>query len=376
MSDPIATEADRRWLAAAIRYAERHVGLTATNPSVATLIVARNAGRDIVVGRGITALGGRPHAEAAALGEAGERARGATAYVTLEPCAHHGRTPPCAEALVAAGIARVVSASADPDVRVDGRGHGILRAAGLTVVPGLLAREAAERLSGYLTRHARNRPQVTLKIAVSRDGKIGRRGGGQVKITGPVADRQTHLVRAQSDAILVGIGTVAEDDPRLDCRLPGLGARSPRRIVLDPMLRLDPASAFARGAKSLPTQLAVLPNVDGMRRQALEAMGFGFLACETVPGTGRVALPELLEDLGATGTMTVLVEGGATIARSFLAEDLVDRLILVEGPVTIGADGVDAPVTLPEAKTRFRLARHDRFGEDLWHEFDLRGPHR
>ena len=197
---------DERFMAAAIRLAMRHSGITGTNPSVATLIVRdeKDGQGPRIVGRGITALGGRPHAEAQALREAGEAARGATAYVTLEPCAHHGRTPPCAEALVAAGIARVVSAAADPDPRVNGKGHAILTAGGLEVTPGILAAEAASDLSAYLTRHAKNRPEVTLKMALSADGCLGVRGGGQVHITGPVANRQTHLVRARHDAILIG----------------------------------------------------------------------------------------------------------------------------------------------------------------------------
>ena len=208
-------ETDLRFMAAAIRLAERHVGLTGTNPSVSTLIVRRDGGVARIVGRGITALGGRPHAETAALAEAGEAARGATAYVTLEPCAHHGRTPPCAEALVAAGVARVVSASADPDPRVDGKGHAILRAAGIEVVPAVMAKEAARTISGYLTRHLRHRPEVTLKMALSADGMIGLKGRGQVAITSALANAQTHLVRARSDAILVGIGLLLSVKPVL-----------------------------------------------------------------------------------------------------------------------------------------------------------------
>lgn len=368
MSDPVATEADRRWLAAAIRYAERHVGLTATNPSVATLIVAKSNGREIVVGRGITALGGRPHAEAAALGEAGERARGATAYVTLEPCAHHGRTPPCAEALVRAGIARVVAGAADPDPRVNGRGHAILRAAGLEVVPSVLAKEAAEPISGYLTRHRKGRPQVTLKMALSSDGMIGMRGGGQVFITGPVANAQTHLERARTDAILVGIGTALEDDPSLTCRLPGLADRSPARIVVDPRLDLPMSSQLVRDARTVPTFLVANGSANEGRRRALRESGVEFLAAAP-DESGRVALPELLEDLGARGFATLLVEGGATLGQAFLDEDLVDRLILVYGPRPIGSEGVVAPMDRRAAEAEFSLRRQALFGEDAWYEF-------
>ncbi|NDW02989.1 bifunctional diaminohydroxyphosphoribosylaminopyrimidine deaminase/5-amino-6-(5-phosphoribosylamino)uracil reductase RibD [Jiella pacifica] len=362
---------DRRFMAAAIRYAMRNVGRTGTNPSVATLIVRDESdGRGPrIVGRGVTALGGRPHAEAGALAEAGELARGATAYVTLEPCAHHGRTPPCAEALVRAGIARVVSAAADPDPRVNGKGHGMLLAGGVSVTPQVMAGEAARTIEGYLTRHRLGRPGVTLKLALSRDGRIGVRGGGQVKITGPTSDAQTHLVRARHDAILVGAGTALEDDPRLDCRLPGLGDRSPARIVLDPHLRTSPEMTVARTARTVPTMIATYQSSDAGRRAALAVEGVSFVACVPDPETGRVALPELLEDLAATGITSIMVEGGATIAASFLDASLVDRLILAEGAIEIGEDGLKAPIDVDGARRRFDLLRQDVFGADRWFEF-------
>src|SRR5690606_33021789 len=259
---------DRRYMAASIRLSRRNLGLTATNPSVGTLIV-----RDgVVVGRGVTAIGGRPHAEPQALAEAGSLAEGATAYVTLEPCAHHGRTPPCADALVTAGVARVVGAASDPDPRVSGKGYAILREAGIEVVEGVLANEAADLLAGYLTRARLKRPEVTLKLAVSSDGMIGRRGEGQVAITGAVSRRQVHRMRAESDAILIGIGTALADDPELTCRLPGLEARSPARIVLDAALRLPVASKLAAGARQTPVLLASSVEADGERRAALAAL--------------------------------------------------------------------------------------------------------
>lgn len=362
---------DERFMAAAIRLAMRHSGITGTNPSVATLIVRdeKDGQGPRIVGRGITALGGRPHAEAQALREAGEAARGATAYVTLEPCAHHGRTPPCAEALVAAGIARVVSAAADPDPRVNGKGHAILTAGGLEVTPGILAAEAASDLSAYLTRHAKNRPEVTLKMALSADGCLGVRGGGQVHITGPVANRQTHLVRARHDAILIGAGTLFEDDPGLDCRLPGLSTRSPRRIVIDPDLRTPLDIGLVRTAQTTPTFIVARPDTDGEHREALRRAGVTLVSCDTDAESGRVALPELMDDLGAIGILNVLVEGGAKVGESFLAAGLVDRLILVQGTVTIGENGLKAPIDLEEAKRRFRPTRRYRFGVDDWHEF-------
>lgn len=357
------SEADRRFMAAAIRLSRRNLGLTATNPSVGTLIV-----RDgVVVGSGVTAVGGRPHAEPQALAEAGERARGATAYVTLEPCAHHGRTPPCAEALVAAGVARVVGAASDPDPRVSGKGYAILRAAGIEVVEGVLAAEARDMLAGYLTRSVSKRPEVILKLAVSADGMIGRRGEGQVAITGPVSRRQVHLMRAESSAILVGIGTALADDPELTCRLAGLEARSPARIVLDAALRLPPSSKLAATARAVPVLLASSVKADEARRQALAALGVGFLAVEL--HEGRIALPELLEDLGAQGYMTLMVEGGAETARHFLDEGLIDRIALFTGPAAIGKGGVASPVLPSSVPSGFRRVRQARFGDDLYNEY-------
>lgn len=360
-------ETDRRFMAAAIRLSRRNLGLTATNPSVGTLIVRDDGGGPRIVGRGITAIGGRPHAEAEALAEAGSDARGATAYVTLEPCAHHGRTPPCAEALVRAGVARLVGAAADPDARVSGKGYEILRAGGLDVTPRIMAAEAADLLKGYLTRSTSKRPEVTLKLALSPDGMIGRSGDGQVAITGPIARRQVHRLRAESDAILVGIGTALADDPELTCRLPGLEKRSPIRIVLDRDARLSPTSKLASGARETPVLLATAIDADVGRRAALEQLGVGFIACDV--HEGRIALPELLEDLAARGVLTLLVEGGAETARQFLAEGLVDRLILFVGPEPIGEAGIASPVDLAAIPTDFHLLRRDVFGDDVCFEF-------
>ncbi|MBB3235128.1 bifunctional diaminohydroxyphosphoribosylaminopyrimidine deaminase/5-amino-6-(5-phosphoribosylamino)uracil reductase RibD [Phyllobacterium endophyticum] len=364
MSQMAVSDLDRRYMAAAIRLSRSHQGLTGTNPSVATLIV-----RDgVIVGRGVTALGGRPHAETQALLEAGERARGATAYVTLEPCAHHGRTPPCANALVTAGVARVVSAASDPDERVAGRGYAILRSGGIEVEENVLRAEAADYLAGYLIRSSKKRPEVTLKLALSRDGFIGTRGGGQVGITGAESRAQVHLMRAESDAILVGIGTVLADDPLLTCRLPGLESRSPIRIVLDSQLRLPLPSALVTTSATVPVWIAASAGADPMKRQALEAAGCRILATET--DCGATALPELLDDLAAQGIATLMVEGGATVASSFLQEGLVDRLALFEGPAAIGNDG---GVVVPELRSHiargFNLSHEYRFGSDRYSEY-------
>ncbi len=358
---------DRRFMAAAIRFSRRNLGLTSTNPSVGTLIVRDDGNGPVIVGRGVTAVGGRPHAEAEALAEAGELARGATAYVTLEPCAHHGRTPPCATALVNAGIVRVVGAASDPDPRVSGRGYAILRSAGIEVRDRLLAAEAADQLAGYLSRSVNKRPEVILKLALSADGMIGRRGEGQIEITGEVARRQVHAMRAECDAIVVGIGTAIADDPQLTVRLPGLRSRSPARIVLDRLARLPATSKLALSARDVPVFVAACPEGDAANRAELERAGVKFLATESYDG--RVALPELLEDLANRGMSRVIVEGGADTARAFLEDDLVDRIALFYGPEKIGSDGIAAPIARDHIPAGFRLAREARYGEDTFAEW-------
>jgi diaminohydroxyphosphoribosylaminopyrimidine deaminase/5-amino-6-(5-phosphoribosylamino)uracil reductase len=353
---------DRRFMAAAIRLSRKHAGLTSTNPSVATLIVRDDGSGPVIIGRGVTAIGGRPHAEAEALAEAGPRARGATAYVTLEPCAHHGRTPPCASALVAAGVARVVAAASDPDERVSGRGYAMLRAAGIEVEAGVLAGEASDAMAGYLIRSLRKRPEVILKMALSIDGRIGLPGHGQIVITGDISRRQVHLMRAEADAILIGIGTALEDDPELTVRLPGMAHRSPARIVLDPDARLPPSSKLAQSARTVPLLVAASAAADARRRAELERMGARFLAIETFDG--RIALPELLEDLARQGMSSVIVEGGAATAGYFLEDGLVDRIRLFHGPLAIGEGGVAAPIDSGSIPRGFRLLREGRLGED------------
>lgn len=358
---------DCRYMAAAIRYARRHLGLTATNPSVATLIVRSDGGGRRIIGRGVTAEGGRPHAEAVALAQAGEGARGATAYVTLEPCAHHGRTPPCALALINAGVARVVGAAADPDPRVAGRGYKMLRDAGIEVVEGILAEQAADLMAGYLIRSLKKRPEVTLKLALSKDGKIGRNGCGQVPITAAVSNAQVHLMRAQSDAILVGIGTALSDDPALTCRLPGLGTRSPTRIVLDGSCKLPATSVLAETALEYPVIVAAAAAADPKSRESLAGKGVRFIATDFYGG--RIALPELLEDLAGQGVMTLMIEGGGKTARAFLEEGLVDRIVLFEGAEKIGTDGIATPLSPGNIPVGFTLVRDFMFQKDRCREW-------
>lgn len=358
---------DRRYMAAALRLSRRNAGRTSTNPAVGTILVRNDGAGPMIVGTGVTAIGGRPHAETEALVQAGELARGATAYVTLEPCAHHGRTPPCANALVNAGVSRVVGAASDPDTRVSGRGYAILREAGIEVVERLLSADASDQMAGYLTRSLRKRPEVVLKIAVSSDGKIGANGQGQIAITGDMARREVHLMRAEADAVLIGIGTALEDDPALTVRLPGLENRSPARIVLDREIRLPETSKLVADADRVPLYIASDASADPHRKATLERRGVRFVGTEL--HDGQIALPELMEDLAALGMASVLVEGGAAVARSFLAEGLVDRIVLFHGPREIGPAGIAAPIDPDHIPPGFHKVREMRLGDDSYAEW-------
>src|SRR5213595_3093226 len=243
-----AKAADQRFMQLALALGRRGLGRTWPNPAVGAVVVKNG----VIIGRGWTQPGGRPHAEPEALKRAGEAARGATLYVTLEPCSHIGKSPPCADAIIAAGIARVVSAIEDPNPEVAGQGHAKLRAAGITVDIGLGAAEAARDHAGHFRRVRDRRPHVILKLAVTSDGKIGAAGRKPVAISGEAAKARVHLLRAQCDAILVGIGTVQSDDPLLSCRLPGMAAQSPVRVVLDRALRISGTSKLVHSARETP----------------------------------------------------------------------------------------------------------------------------
>ncbi len=314
-----ATTDDARWMAAAVALSERGRGRTAPNPNVGCLIVKNGH----VVGRGWTQPGGRPHAEAMALEQAGATAHDATAYVTLEPCAHTSpRGPACADLLVAARPARVVAALTDPDPRTAGQGFARLRTAGITVTEGVSADAARRAMAGFLIRQALGRPQVTLKLATSLDGRIALPSGESRWITGAQARAHTHLERARADAILVGRGTFEADTPRLDVRLPGLKGRSPRRLLLS-------------------------------RRPAPE-------------GWEAVSAPVAIA--GLHGVDHLLVEGGAGAASAFLAADLVDRLLLYRAPILIGegraALGDIGLASLAAAHDRWTLIDSRTFGPD------------
>jgi diaminohydroxyphosphoribosylaminopyrimidine deaminase / 5-amino-6-(5-phosphoribosylamino)uracil reductase len=334
----------------ALALARRGLGSVWPNPAVGCVIV--NGGR--VVGRGWTQPGGRPHAEAEALTRAGAAARGATAYVTLEPCCHEGRGPPCAQSLAAAGIERVIAAIEDPFPGVSGNGLRLLREAGVAVEVGMCAAEAAEINAGFLKRVKTGRPLVTLKLAASLDGRIATASGESRWITGPAARGRAHALRASHDAILVGTGTVLADDPELTCRLPGLDARSPLRVALDRHLRLPPtARIFAPPC----WVLTLADDAPELRARGVEVI--------TVPDD----LAATLQILGGRGLTRVLVEGGGQLAASLLGAGLVDRLVWMRAPMVLGGDGIPAVAGLGleqlAAAPRFELLSSEAAGEDV-----------
>jgi diaminohydroxyphosphoribosylaminopyrimidine deaminase/5-amino-6-(5-phosphoribosylamino)uracil reductase len=335
--------ADARFMQLALTLGRRGQGRTWPNPAVGAVVVKDG----VIVGRGWTQPGGRPHAEPEALKRAGEAARGATLYVTLEPCSHVGKSPPCADAVIAAGIVRVVSAIEDPNPDVAGQGHARLRAAGISVDIGLGALEAARDHAGHFGRIRDQRPQVILKLAVSADDKIGAAGRKAVAISGETARARVHLLRAQCDAILVGIGTVLADDPVLTCRLPGMEARSPVRVVLDRALRIPGTSRLVHSARETPLWVMTSQVSEAPSAMKLGAAGAQVIRVATTAAPSGLDLGAVLQALSQRGITRLLVEGGARVAASFVAAGLVDEVWLVRGPGPIGADGVAALDALP-----------------------------
>jgi diaminohydroxyphosphoribosylaminopyrimidine deaminase / 5-amino-6-(5-phosphoribosylamino)uracil reductase len=356
--------ADRRFMQLALALGRRGQGRTWPNPAVGAVVVKDG----VIVGRGWTQPGGRPHAEPEALKRAGEAARGATLYVTLEPCAHFGRSPPCADAVIAAGVARVVSAVEDPNPEVAGQGHARLRAAGIAVDIGPCAAEATRDHAGHFRRIRDKRPHVILKLAVSSDDKIGAGGSKPVAITGEAAKTRVHLLRAQSDAILVGIGTVLADNPLLTCRLPGMEARSPVRVVLDRALRLPGTSRLVHSARETPLWVMTSNLSEAPAAVKLGAAGAQVIrvaATATPPG---LDLPAVLHALSEKGITTLMVEGGARVASSFVGAGLADEVWLLRGPDAVGADGVPALNAMPLAAITqspgFRVRASETLQED------------
>lgn len=353
---------DDRFMALALALGARGLGRVWPNPAVGCVIV----GNGRIVGRGWTAPGGRPHAETQALAQAGEAARGATAYVTLEPCAHHGVTPPCAEALVRSGVSRVVTAIEDPDARVAGRGHAMLRAAGITVGTGTLAAAARATHAGFLARVTLGRPRLTLKLAMSFDGRIATASGESRWITGPGARRWVHVARARHDAVLIGAGTARADDPMLTVRGLGMG-HQPVRVVAARRLDLPREGRLALSAREHPLWLLHAAGAEGTAEW--EALGARlFPVAESEAGLDPVAM---LSALGSAGLTRVFCEGGGALAAALLNSDLVDELVGITAGVTLGGDaraGIGA-LGLPAlaAARRFALAEVRDLGGDVLH---------
>ena len=357
-------DADSDFMSLALALGRRGLGNTWPNPAVGAVVVGREGCAPVILGRGWTQPGGRPHAETEALRRAGAAARGATMYVTLEPCSHHGRTPPCADAIIAAEITRVVSAMDDPNPEVAGAGHARLRAAGIAVEVGLGADEARRAHAGHIRRVTDGRPHVTLKLALSADGKAGLVGRRPAVITGEAVRARVHRMRAMNDAILIGIGTALADDPQLTCRLPGMERFSPVRVVLDAHLRLRPGSQLVTTARATRVWVVAAPDASPEAAQALQNLGVEVLH---VPAQdGRLDLAAVLALLAGRGITRLMVEGGPTVAAALVAADLVDEAILFHSGKTIGPGGIDALEGLPLETLARRLTSRGRapIGDD------------
>jgi diaminohydroxyphosphoribosylaminopyrimidine deaminase/5-amino-6-(5-phosphoribosylamino)uracil reductase len=364
---PAAAETDAQHMRAAITLARRGLGETAPNPSVGCVIVRGHA----VIARGRTAAGGRPHAEAEALRLAGAAARGATAYVSLEPCAHHGKTPPCANALVEAGIARVVIGARDPNPIVNGEGISVLRAAGIEVTENILNAEARAVISGFAMVQAAGRPLLRLKLASTLDGKIATRTMESQWLTGEAARRAAHAMRGRHDAVLAGVGTVLADDPELTCRIDGFRSAPLVRIVVDSHLRTPLLSKLVSTADQSPVWILHRNGADPIRKQALEQAGVRLI--EVAGGNSGVDLAAGLQALAKAGLTRILAEGGASLAAALLRAQLVDRLAWFHAPAILGADGWPAAQAFGiehlADMPRFTRVAQERWGDDLLSTF-------
>lgn len=357
---------DIRYIALALSLGRRGQGNCWPNPAVGCVIVRQ--GR--IVGRGWTSPGGRPHAETNALTQAGDLAHGATAYVSLEPCAHHGQTPPCAEALVAAGIARVVAPLSDSDPRVAGQGFEYLRTKGVGVTTGVMAAEAGRDHAGFFLRTELGRPLVTLKLASSFDGRIATATGQSKWITGPEARRSVHGIRAHHDAVMVGGGTARADDPSLTVRDLGI-THQPVRVVVSRHLDLPLMGQLARTAKDVPLWLCHGPGAGAERLKVWSDLGARLLPC-AVQGM-HLDARDILRQLGSAGLTRVFCEGGGALAASLLAADLVDELVGFTAGLAIGAEGLPAIGALGlerlESAPRFELIETRAVGPDIRHRW-------
>ncbi|MBX7146355.1 MAG: bifunctional diaminohydroxyphosphoribosylaminopyrimidine deaminase/5-amino-6-(5-phosphoribosylamino)uracil reductase RibD [Alphaproteobacteria bacterium] len=347
----IQTFLDNSYMNMALSLAERRLGRTWPNPSVACVLIKKNIKNNYyVIGRGWTQLGGRPHAEIEALKNAHTSVKNATAYVTLEPCAHVGETPSCADALIDAGIRRVVIAMSDPDPRTNGQGIHKLKAAGLEVVENIGYEKALEINAGFVNRFLYHRPLVTLKIASTLDAKIANQDGQSQWITNEKARHYGHLLRSQNDGILIGAKTVLRDNPYLTCRLPGLLKFSPVRFVLDPKLNISLESHIVQEAQKYPTYFFTLPNVDEKKKQDLILLGVKIIEGIEESATQNLCLKDVLEKIMKIGITRILVEGGNKLNTNLVKQNLVDRIVWFRAHSIMGSDGLSALGSLPNVK--------------------------
>jgi len=355
-------------MALALALGRRGMGRTWPNPAVGAVVVKDG----LIVGRGWTQPGGRPHAESEALARAGDNARSATLYVSLEPCSHQGKTPPCTDAIVASGITRVVSAMVDPNPLVAGAGHWRLAQQGIVVEVGIGAEEAARAHAGHIRRMKDERPHVLLKLAVSADEKVGLAGRRPATITGSRTRNRVHIMRAMHDAVLTGIGTVLADDPLLTCRLPGM--HSSVRVVLDTTLRLASTCRLAASAAQVPLWVLAGAGAAADRAQALEAKGIEVLRVKEADG--KLDLGAALKLLSERGITRVMVEAGPILATAFLRADVVDEVALFRSPTAIGAEGLDAldgaALSTLTQSPRFKAAAFEEVGTDTLELFERR----
>ncbi len=386
---------DEAFIRQALALACRHLGRTAPNPSVGAVLVDEGGDRKLLLARAVTAQGGRPHAERLAIDEAGERARGATLYVRLEPCAHNGPSHPCAEAGIAAGIARVVCGLEDPDTRVAGKGFDLMRRAGIELVTGVMGAECRKAHAGHIMRVTQGRPYVTLKLAMTTDGFAARAKpeealaaaqatrpfpdaaatpgeGGRLVITGAVANAQTHLLRARSDAILIGVATVLADDPELTCRLPGLASRSPMRVVLDTHLRTPPTAKIVVSAHATPSLIVAGPDAphEVEARFAQEGVEVLRVAADE---NGRLDLHSALRALARRGVTLLMCEGGPLLADELAQRGFIDEAVLIRGAHGLAGPGLAAiGPCLSQALALGALVPAERlaFGEDRWVRYE------
>jgi diaminohydroxyphosphoribosylaminopyrimidine deaminase/5-amino-6-(5-phosphoribosylamino)uracil reductase len=356
---------DERYMRLALALGRRNLGHTWPNPAVGAVIVKDG----MILGRGWTQQGGRPHAEVEALRRAKRAGQGATMYVTLEPCSHEGKTPPCADAIIRAGITRVVSALEDPNPEVAGQGHERLRAKGITVDIGLGAEEARLNHAGHITRITLGRPHVTLKLAISADGKAGLAGRKPVPITGEPARERVFQMRATYDAILVGIGTILSDDPQLTCRLPGMFERSPVRVVLDAQLGVPLATSVVATVRETPTWVFASPKASAIAEEILQQRGCKVFRVDQ--NAGRLDVRQVVKKLADQGITRLMVEGGPTVAASFVEADLVDEAILLRGEKSVGAMGIGPLEKMPLEALTGRLSSRgsERVGADTMESF-------